>query len=74
MKNLLLIIGIVLVIFGVVALGYQGFTYNQKEQIAQIGDIKVTAETPKTIYFPPIVSGAAVIAGIVLIVLSRRKP
>lgn len=73
MKSITSIVGIVLIIFGIVILGYQGFTYTQREQIAQIGELKITADTEKTVYFPPIVGGLALVAGIVLVVVGRKK-
>lgn len=72
MKSIVLI-GIILIIAGIVALGYQGFTYTKREPIVQIGDLKVTADTQKTVYFPPYVGGIAVVAGIVLVVVGRKR-
>lgn len=73
MRSLTAILGICLIIFGIVSLGYQGFTYTKKEKVAEIGDLQVTANTEKTVYFPPIVGGAALVAGIVLVIVGRRK-
>lgn len=72
MKLLMNVIGVLLIIFGIVTLGYQGITYTKKEKIAQFGDVQVTANTEKTLYFPPIVGGASLVAGIVLVVMGRR--
>lgn len=73
MKSFTSVIGIVLIIAGLLALGYQGFTYTSKEQVAQIGDLKVTAETQKSVTFPPIVGALSLAAGIVLVVVGRKK-
>lgn len=72
MKSILTILGIVLLLVGIVTLSYQGVTYTKQEKIAQIGDVAVTAEHPKTIYFPPILGGLAVLAGLVLVVVGRK--
>jgi uncharacterized membrane protein HdeD (DUF308 family) len=72
MRSFTTLLGIILIILGVLALGYQGFTYNKQEKVAQIGDVKITADKEKTIYFPPILGGAALLAGIVLVVVGRR--
>jgi len=42
-------IGIVLVVFGVMALAYQGITYTRRERILGIGLIHPTADIKKTI-------------------------
>ena len=74
MKSLINIIGILLIIFGILVLGYQGITYTKREKIAQVGDIQVTADTEKTIYFSPLAGGISLVAGIILVVVGRRKP
>lgn len=72
MKAITTIIGIVLIIFGIATLAYQGVSYTQREKIAQIGDIQVTADTQKTVYFPPLLGGLSLVAGIVLVIVSRK--
>lgn len=73
MKSMTTLVGIILIIGGLITLGYQGFSYTQREKILQIGDVQVTADTQKTVYFPPYLGGIALVAGIVLVVVSRNK-
>ena len=72
MKSLTNLAGILLIIFGIATLAYQGFTYTKHENVAQIGDMKITADTQKTVYFPPLLGGLSLAAGIILVVVSRR--
>lgn len=65
--------GIVLIVMGVLALVYQGVQYTTKEKIIDIGSIKVSADTKKTVPLPPVVGGVAIAAGIALILVDRRK-
>jgi len=67
------IFGIILIVLGGLALVYQGIQYTTREKILDIGSLKVTADTKRTIPLPPIVGGVALVAGIVMIVLDRRK-
>jgi len=67
------LVGIILIVLGVLALVYQGIQYTTKEEIFDIGSIKLSADTKKTIPLPPIVGGVAIVAGIALIVLDRKK-
>jgi hypothetical protein len=67
------IFGIILIVLGVLALVYQGIQYTTREKILDIGSLKVTADTKRTIPLPPIVGGVALVAGIVMIVLDRRE-
>ncbi len=67
------LLGIILVVLGVLALVYQGIQYTSREKILEIGSIKLSADTKKTIPLPPIVGGVSLIAGIALILADRRK-
>jgi len=75
MKFIVNIIGIVLIIVGILLLFYQGYTYTKHEKVAQLGNIQVTADTEKTVYFSPIWGGLSLAAGIILVVVAiRTKP
>jgi len=73
MKSITNLLGILLILFGIITLAYQGFTYTKKEKVAEIGSIQITADTEKTVYFPPLVGGACLIAGIVLVIVGRKS-
>jgi hypothetical protein len=66
------IIGIVLIVLGIAALAYQGISYTSRETVIDIGPLKATAETERTFPLPPIVGGAAVLAGVALLVVAGR--
>ncbi len=67
------LIGIALIIFGIIALIYHGITYTTREKVLQIGPLEATTKTEKTIPLPPILGGAAVAGGIVLVFIGSRK-
>lgn len=71
MKNIISLLGIILIIFGLATFAYKGFHYTTQEKVLQIGDVQVTADREKSIYFPPILGGASVVVGIILIVVGR---
>lgn len=71
MRSTLSIIAVLLIIFGVSVLGYQGITYTKHENIVQVGDMQITAETQKTISVHPLIGGLSLAAGIVLLVFGR---
>ena len=68
-----MLVGIALIILGVVALVYHGITYTTEEKILQIGPLEATKKTEKTIPLPPALGGAALAAGIVLIIMGAKK-
>lgn len=72
MKTLSLL-GIVLIVLGLGALVYQGFTYTTRETVIDIGPIKATAERERTFPLPPILGIVAVAGGVALMIAGSRK-
>jgi len=71
--NPLTLVGISLIVLGIVAFAYQGITYTSREKIVDIGPFQATADTKKTIPLSPLVGGAALVGGIVLVVVGAKK-
>ena len=67
------IMGVLLIALGAAALAYKNISYKDKETVLQIGSLKATAETEKSIPIPSIVGIIAIIAGVVVIVAGRGK-
>jgi hypothetical protein len=67
------IVGILLIVLGVVALAYQGISYTDTEQILDLGPIEAQTETRKVIPLPPILGGAALAAGVILLLAASRR-
>ena len=67
------LLAIVLIVLGVAALAYQGFTYTTRETVIDLGPIHATADREKTVPLPPILGIAAVAAGVALLVVGSRK-
>ena len=68
-----LLTGIILIVIGVIAFGYQGISYTTRDKVVDLGPIQVTAEKTKTIPLPPIVGGIALVGGILVLVAGSRK-
>lgn len=69
----LTVIGVILIVIGIVALAYQGITYTTSEKVVDLGPLKVEAQREKTVPVPPIAGAAALVAGIILVVVSVRR-
>ena len=67
------ITGIVLIVLGVLALAYQGFTYTETKQDAQIGSLKIQHNETETVPLPPIVGGVFIAAGVAALFIGSRK-
>jgi membrane-bound ClpP family serine protease len=67
------LIGIILIVIGIIAFAYQGITYTTREKVVDLGPIHVTAEKTRTLPLPPIVGAIALVGGIVLLVMGKKK-
>ena len=68
------VIGIILIALGIVAFAFQGITYTTREKAVDLGPIQVTTEKTQTIPLPPIVGAIALVGGIVLLIVEKRRP
>lgn len=67
------IVGIILIVLGIVAFAYGGFSYTKREKVLDLGPIQATAEKEHTIPFPPVLGGICLVGGIVLVVAGSRQ-
>jgi hypothetical protein len=67
------LIGIILIVIGIFAFAYQGFTFTTREKVVDLGPIHMTAEKTRTLPLPPIVGGISLVGGIVLLVVGKKK-
>jgi hypothetical protein len=72
-KNLISIIGVILLIIGIVGFSYKYFTYNTQENVATIGSLNITAEKQKVVFISPELSGLSIAAGIILVIIGTRR-
>lgn len=67
------IIGILLIVLGVVALSYQGFTFWTTERAAEVGPFAIDVQKPHTIVFHPILGVVSLIVGAMMLMADRRR-
>jgi uncharacterized membrane protein YidH (DUF202 family) len=67
------LIGIVLIVFGVLALAFGGFSYTKREKVLDLGPLQASTETQKTIPIAPIAGVAALVGGIALVVVGGKS-
>jgi hypothetical protein len=67
------IIGIALIVLGIAAFALGGISYTDREKVLDIGPLEATTEERKTIPLPPILGGAALVAGVVLVIAGARR-
>ena len=71
--KILIIVGIVLIAFGLAALVYEGWSYTTERQVADLGVAEIRARQTETIPIPPWVGVVLVAAGVGAILLARRS-
>jgi uncharacterized membrane protein len=67
------IIGIILIVFGIIALAYGGFTYKEKKKDVDLGPLQISHSEEHTVPFPPILGGLCLAGGIVLVLVGNKK-
>jgi uncharacterized membrane protein HdeD (DUF308 family) len=67
------IVGISLLILGIIALAYQGFSYTVPKKAVDLGPIQVTRQERHTVPLPPLLGALALIGGIAVLVLDRSS-
>jgi hypothetical protein len=65
-------IGLVLIVLGMVALIYQGFTYTTQKKVVDIGPIEVNRDSTRHVPISPIAGAGALIGGIALLAASKK--
>ena len=67
------IMALILIAVGIIALVYQGISYQSQDRVVDLGPLHVTAERTHTLPLPPIAGGMALLGGIALLIFDRKK-
>jgi len=66
--------GAVLIVLGLICLVWGGIPYHKQEDVARIGDFRMSVKEEKHFTVPPIVSGIAILAGAAMLFAGGKKP
>jgi hypothetical protein len=67
------IIALLLIVIGVVVLGYGGYTsYTTQENVAKLGPLEINKQTEHPVPIGPIVGGLCIVGGIIIFVSSKK--
>lgn len=67
------VLGILLVVIGLVMLAKPVISYTTRDKVVDLGPVEVTKDTEKHVPISPIAGGAAVVAGVVLLMTGRKS-
>jgi len=66
------LLAVILLVIGIIAFAYQGFSYTTRKKVLDVGPIQATKEEHHTVPLPPIVGAIALVGGIIVLVTDRR--
>ncbi len=66
------LLGLILIVLGLIALAWGGFTYKTSEKVIDIGPIQATREKTHNVPLPPIAGAIAVVGGVVLLLVAKK--
>jgi len=67
------IVGIVLILAGILALAYGGFTYTTHKRAVDMGPLQIETHKKHTVFIPPLLGVSGIIVGGALLFVSRSK-
>ena len=73
MKTIVSILGTVLIILGVVGFTAKYFSYTTNEKVAEIGNVKVTAQEERVLVISPMVSAIMLGSGLILVIIGVMR-
>jgi hypothetical protein len=65
-------LGIILIVLGVLALVYGGFTYTHQKKVVDLGPIQASKKETNTVPLPPILGVVAILGGGALLFTGKR--
>jgi uncharacterized membrane protein HdeD (DUF308 family) len=66
-------LAIVLIVLGILALTYQGFSYTKREKAVDMGPLQISVDKEKTVLLPPIIGGLLLVSGVALLISAKRQ-
>jgi multidrug transporter EmrE-like cation transporter len=71
--NAIKMVGVVLIVAGAAALAFGGFSFTKETHRAEIGPLKLSVQENQNVNIPSWAGLAAIIAGVVLLVVPTKK-
>ena len=65
-------LAVALIVLGVLALAYGGFTYTREKKVIDLGPIQASRKETSTVPLPPILGVAAILGGGIILFAGKR--
>ena len=72
-SNTMKALGIILIIVGILMFIFPKLTVSNKEKVADVGPVEINKTEKHTVDWPTYAAGIAVVAGIVVLLVDRKK-
>ena len=66
------VLAIILIVIGVIALAYGGFSFTTREKVAEVGPLKIEKNKTRSVPLSPVLGVLALVGGVALLVVARR--
>ena len=66
-------LGIVLIIVGILMMIFRGFSFVREKEVVDIGPIEINKKEKETVGWPLYAGAVATVAGVVILLASRKK-
>jgi hypothetical protein len=66
------VIGYLLIVAGIFALIYTGYSFKTKEKVVDLGPLEIVQEKKHSINWPPIAGCVLLLSGVALIVVDKK--
>jgi len=67
------ILGVILILAGVLALAYGGFSYTTRKRAVDMGPLQIETKTKHQVFLPPVLGISGIIVGGALLLFSRSQ-
>ncbi|MBC7850029.1 MAG: hypothetical protein H7Y31_09835 [Chitinophagaceae bacterium] len=67
------VLGTILIVAGILMLVFRNISFTKEEKVVDLGPVEINKKEKKTLDWPNYAGGIAVVAGVVLLVTSKRK-
>jgi uncharacterized membrane protein YidH (DUF202 family) len=67
------ILGVVLILAGILALAYGGFSYTTHKRAVDMGPLQIETRTKHRVFLPPILGISGIVVGGALLFISRSQ-
>ena len=72
-KNVMRIVGIVLLIVGILMMIFTGFNVTREKEIVDLGPLEINKEEERYVGWPAYAGGIVAVLGLVLVIAGRNK-